>query len=133
MQSKLTKSILFGVSIIATLLLVYFFVLTPAKDFGAVTLGAGNWRVATTGVDQVISYGPAKLEKIVFGTANDAVQIGDVRYNPSPITTSSAGSNSVFKIISTVPQSFIVDTVFTQGIIANVTSTSGVVFILSPQ
>jgi len=95
------------------------------QQLGSVEIG--DYIIKTTGTDQVISYGPAILHSIVFGTANDAVLIGDV------LSTTSISTNPVFNITATVPQAFNVETIFKYGILANVTSSDGVVFIISPR
>ena len=100
---------------------------SKVENLGAT--GEGDWKRLTTGSDQAVTYGKAILHSIVIGTANDEVYVGDVLYS----ATASSSDNAVFDITATTPMVFPVETIFTFGIMANVTSTNGVVFITSPQ
>ncbi len=98
-----------------------------SQQFGSV--GEEDYKRLTSGSNQIVSYGPAILHSIVFGTANDSALIGDVRYTAGAVAT----SNSVFSITATVPSVFSVETIFPQGIMATVTSANGATFISSPR
>ena len=127
-SNKLLLSVAIGALVLVGL--VGLMSITAPK---ALTLGnadIGDYKVKTTGVDQVVSYGPAILRNIIFTKANDQVLIGDVKYGVA--STSSAASNSVFKITASVPMVYPVNTTFLNGIIANVTATDGVVFTITP-
>jgi hypothetical protein len=88
------------------------------------TLGnEGEYTVATTNDWDAISYGTAILHKVIMTTANDSVYIADGTTTPS--------TNKAFQITATVPGTFDVEAIFESGIVANVTSSTGAVFIYS--
>jgi hypothetical protein len=98
------------------------------SDKVSTTLGAtgnvGNYAVKTSGHNQVVSAVPIILHKIIIGTANDAISVANSTTTPS--------TNGAFKITATVPQTFDMEMILNQGLVANVTSSSGAVFIYSP-
>lgn len=86
----------------------------------------GNYAVVTTNNwGAPISYVPAILHKVIIGTANDSVRIADDTITPS--------TNKVFQITATTPGTFDIEGLFNTGIVANVTSTTGVIFVFSPK
>lgn len=85
-------------------------------DYKVVTTTGGNWNAVSTG--------PAILHKIIVGNANDEIRIANDTVSPS--------TTGLFYMKPTVPATFDMEIIFSQGIIAYVTSTNGIIFVTSP-
>ena len=133
-KEKLQSLLIVGGMIIATAIIVSILIGSgttvinnTTKELG--TLGnEGEYTRKTTAQGQTISYGPAILHRIIFGDGADQVYIGDAISTASP-----SSSNVVLNIDADVAGSVEVETLFKTGIIANVTGSNGVTFIISPR
>lgn len=85
-------------------------------DYKVVTTTSGNW--------DVVSTGPVVLHKIIVGNANDEIRIANDTVTPS--------TNGVFYMKPSVPTAFDMETIFSEGIVVDVTSTNGIIFVTSP-
>ncbi len=120
------ESIILSISIIITILVLGFALrasYTPEDKTLGSSLATGDYVKKTTSDNSVISAKPVVLHKIIFSTANDSTCIAD----------SASSSSGCMNITATVPQTFDFETIFVNGLAANTTSTTGVLFVTSPQ
>lgn len=109
--------------IVGTIILLAIIGTIPSNKFGAVS-NEGEYKVLTTGQNQVVSYNKAVLHKVQL-SSGDIIIVGD--------SASSATTNTVFKMTAGATGVYELDAIFNTGITVSVTSSNGAVFIFSRQ
>ena len=121
------KFIGYGLAIVLLIVVSFLFLRgNPVKKdvLGGFGSSEGEYIVVeTNNWGSPISSVPVILHRIIIGTANDSVVIADDTTTPS--------TNKMFQITATVPGTFDIETIFSKGLVANVTSTNGIIFITS--
>jgi len=133
MEKKTQINLIIGIISLVIVISIFLFcgnvsdkIENITNNYTQETLGSlgsqGEYAVKTTAHYQEIAKVPVVLHRIIVGTANDSVY-----FSNSSVTPADNG----MLITATVPATFEIGAVYSAGLVANVTSTNGIIFVYS--